>query len=163
MSRAGFDTRTLRDVLGAFPTGVAVVTTMDGSGHPVGFTANSFTSVSLNPPLVLVCIGKDAVAYQQFETAPGYAVNILAAHQQDVSNHFAQLRVDLFGSVEWSTGPAGNPLLPDTAAWLDCSLDRRIDAGDHLILVGQVAAFDDSGRQPLGFCRGAYVACRDPA
>ncbi len=154
---ARIDPRELRDVLGNFVTGVTVVTTLDGEGQPRGFTANSFTSVSLDPPLVLVCIAKDASTFEHFRSASGYAVNILAESQRELSGHFASRRDDKFDGVSWFRGPAGNPLLPGVVAWLDCTLHQQVDAGDHLVLIGRVEALDHTALSPLGYCRGAYV------
>ncbi|MFD1625634.1 flavin reductase family protein [Azospirillum griseum] len=151
------DPRELRTALGAFATGVTVVTTIDSEGQPRGFTANSFTSVSLDPPLVLVCLAKGAASRPVFEAAAGYAVNILAEDQREVSRVFASRSEDRFASVTWHPGPAGNPVFAGTSAWLDCTLDRSVDAGDHIILIGQVRGFGQSPVNPLGYCRGAYI------
>ncbi|MGI9405500.1 MAG: flavin reductase family protein [Hyphomicrobiaceae bacterium] len=147
----------LRAALGAFVTGVTVVTTRDTDGTPRGFTANSFTSVSLDPPLVLVCLAKTAGSFDVFERAGGYAVNILAESQRDVSTVFTTDRMDRFDQVGWEDGPAGHPVFKGTAAWLDCTMHSRVDAGDHLILIGRVQGFDAHAEPPLGYCRGAYV------
>ncbi|MEL7542777.1 MAG: flavin reductase family protein [Pseudomonadota bacterium] len=155
------DLMELRRALGAFVTGVTVVTTLDTEGTPRGFTANSFTSVSLDPPLVLVCIGKSGASFNAFRNAKGYAVNILAEAQRDVSGVFAGPSEDRFAHVDWTPGPAGNPLLAGTAAWLDCTMHEQVDAGDHAILIGRVVGFESNSNsehaQPLGYCRGAYV------
>ena len=147
----------LRNALGAFVTGVTVVTTRDTDGTPRGFTANSFTSVSLDPPLVLVCIAKSAGSFDVFERVGGYAVNILGEGQRDVSGVFATDTQNRFDKVKWFDGPAGHPVFENTAAWLDCTMHERIDAGDHVILVGRVEGFEARPEPPLGYCRGAYV------
>lgn len=151
------DPRELRSVLGAFATGVTVVTTIGDDGQPRGFTANSFTSVSLDPPLVLVCLAKGAASRPVFEAATGYAVNILAEDQREVSRVFASKIEDRFATVPWQPGPAGNPIFAGTAAWLDCSMHRAMDAGDHVILIGQVRGYGQAPVNPLGYCRGAYI------
>ncbi|PWC37625.1 flavin reductase family protein [Azospirillum sp. TSO35-2] len=151
------DVRELRNVLGAFATGVTVVTTIDGDGQPRGFTANSFTSVSLDPPLVLVCLAKTAATRPVFEAAGGYAVNILAEDQKGVSRTFASKVEDRFATVDWQAGPAGNPVFAGTSAWLDCSMHQTVDAGDHVILIGCVRGCGHAPVSPLGYCRGAYV------
>lgn len=157
MTDSTINPRELRQALGAFVTGVTVITTRDTDGTPRGFTANSFTSVSLDPPLVLVCIAKSAGSFDVFERAGGYAVNILGEGQRDVSGVFASDTPNRFDQVTWQDGPAGNPVFDDTAAWLDCTMHDRVDAGDHVILIGQVQAFTAHNEAPLGYCRGAYV------
>lgn len=151
------DPRELRKALGAFVTGVTVVTTHDEDGVPRGFTANSFTSVSLDPPLVLVCLANTAGSYQAFATASGYAINILAETQREVSNTFATRSADRFSCVEWRKGPAGNPIFEGTVAWLDCEMHETIEAGDHMVLIGRVVGFNATPHPPLGYCRGAYM------
>ncbi|MEO0619233.1 MAG: flavin reductase family protein [Pseudomonadota bacterium] len=159
---SALDLKQLRRALGAFVTGVTVVTTLDSEGNPRGFTANSFTSVSLEPPLILVCIGKSGASFEAFRNAGGYAVNILSEAQRDVSGVFASQVENRFANVDWVPGPAGNPVFDGTAAWLDCTMHEQVDAGDHVILIGRVIgfeAFSDADRvQPLGYCRGAYVS-----
>jgi flavin reductase (DIM6/NTAB) family NADH-FMN oxidoreductase RutF len=151
-----FDARALRDAFGAFPTGVTVVTAHDASGRPVGFTANSFTSVSLDPPLLLVCLAKTSRNFETMTKAGKFAVNILSETQKEVSNTFARPVEDRFAAVEWKTGPEGSPILADVAAWFDCSTEQVLDAGDHVIMTGRVGAFDNSGRNGLGYARGSY-------
>ncbi|WP_156668599.1 flavin reductase family protein [Rhizobium aegyptiacum] len=150
------DPRALRDTFGAFLTGVTVVTTVNDEGAPIGFTANSFTSVSLDPPLLLVCLAKTSRNYQTLMTASGFAVNILAEDQKDVSNTFARPVEDRFAAVDWRKGPFGSPVFSEVAAWFDCSAHERVDAGDHVILIGKIEAFDNSGRTGLGYARGGY-------
>ncbi|WP_455273520.1 flavin reductase [Rhizobium herbae] len=156
MSEASFDARALRDAFGAFPTGVTVVTAHDASGRPVGFTANSFTSVSLDPPLLLVCLAKTSRNFETMTGAGKFAVNILSETQKDVSNTFARQVEDRFAAVDWKTGPEGSPIFSDVAAWFDCSTEAVLDAGDHVIMTGRVKAFDNSGRNGLGYARGSY-------
>lgn len=151
------DPRTLRNAFGAFMTGVTVVTTHDAEGNPVGFTANSFTSVSLEPPLVLVCLANSSSNYNTFAKADGFAVNILSEGQIDISNTFARPVEDRFASVDWRKGPAGSPVFSGTSAWFDCSMFNTMDAGDHLILIGKVEAFENDTAPGLGYARGAYV------
>ena len=151
------DPRALRKALGSFLTGVTVVATIQADGTPRGFTANSFTSVSLDPPLVLVCIGKTASSYAAFRAADHFSVNVLAEHQADLSSLFASKSADKFARAAWRPGPLGSPLLDDVAAWFDCRRHDLIDAGDHVILVGRVAGFAERPANPLGYCRGAHV------
>ncbi|RWB71543.1 MAG: alpha/beta fold hydrolase [Mesorhizobium sp.] len=152
-----FDAVEFRRALGSFLTGVTIVTTIDDAGDPRGFTANSFTSVSLEPPLVLVCIAKRALGHQAFSTSRGFAVNILAEDQKAASGIFASKAADKFASVAWQPGQTGNPLIGGSVAVFDCDLEQLVDAGDHSILIGRVHDFTYNGAQPLGYCRGAYV------
>lgn len=151
------DPRALRNAFGAFLTGVTVVTAMDAKGRPLGFTANSFASVSLDPPLLLVCLAKRSYNYAALTGAPGFAVNILAEDQEAISNTFARPSDDRFATVAWRPGPNGAPVLDGVAAWFDCAMHELVDAGDHAVLIGRVAAFDDAGGNGLGYARGAYV------
>lgn len=151
------DPRDLRSAFGAFMTGVTVVTTHDADGNPLGYTANSFTSVSLDPPLVLVCLANTSRNYDALATAGGFAVNILSETQMDVSNTFARPVEDRFGAVTWGPGPYGSPVFEGVSAWFDCSMFRTVDAGDHLILIGKVEAYEHSTNPGLGYVRGAYV------
>lgn len=153
---ASLDPRALRDAFGAFMTGVTVVAVLDPDGRPVGFTANSFTSVSLDPPLLLACLARSSRNHAIVAGAPGFAVNILAAAQREISNLFARPVEDRFAAVTWRPGPYGSPILDETAAWFDCSTERVIEAGDHDILLGRVEAFATTGRSGLGYVRGGY-------
>lgn len=153
-----FDLRDYRQALGAYLTGVTVVATVDAQGQPRGFTANSFTSVSLDPPLVLVCIAKSAGSLEAFTGADGYAVNILSEDQEEVSTVFATPTRDRFDRVDWHLGPAGHPVFDKAAAWLDCRRHDLVDAGDHVIMIGKVAGYAHSLQSPLGYSRGTYVS-----
>lgn len=152
------DPRVLRDAFGAFLTGVTVVTTCNESGQPLGFTANSFTSVSLDPPLLLVCLARSSRNFAAMITAKGFAINVLAEDQKDVSNTFARPCEDRFAAIDWKAGPHGSPVFPGTAAWFDCSMHEVVAAGDHVILIGRVEAFENSGLTGLGYARGAYFS-----
>lgn len=154
---SGFDNRELRSAFGSFITGVTIVTTIGVDGQPRGFTANSFTSVSLEPPLLLICIGKQAASMEVFRQANGFAVNILSEAQKDTSVLFASKRPDKFEAAAWRTGPYGNPLIEGSAAWFDCARYQVIDAGDHIILMGHVEAFSYTDANPLGYARGHYI------
>jgi flavin reductase (DIM6/NTAB) family NADH-FMN oxidoreductase RutF len=156
---AALDIAELRRTLGSFLTGVAVATTLDEKGNPKGFTANSFTSVSLDPPLVLVCVDKSAGCYPAFAATSHFAINILCDAQQHVSRAFASKSSDKFAGMAWVSGITGSPLFPDSAAWLDCGLHNRVEAGDHLIVIGRVLSFGHSpATRPLGYHRGSYIA-----
>jgi flavin reductase (DIM6/NTAB) family NADH-FMN oxidoreductase RutF len=159
LNAAAVDITELRRALGSFATGVAVATTLDSMGIPKGFTANSFTSVSLNPPLVLVCVGKTASCYPAFASTTHFGINILSEAQQHVSRTFASKSADKFADTPWMSGITGGPIFPDSTAWLDCELHDRVEAGDHLVVIGRVRSFGHSpAKQPLGYHRGNYIA-----
>jgi flavin reductase (DIM6/NTAB) family NADH-FMN oxidoreductase RutF len=151
------DPRALRNAFGTFMTGVTVVTSVDPAGAPIGFTANSFTSVSLDPALVLVCVAKSSRNYAVLAGAADFAINVLAENQVDVSNTFARPVKDRFAQVEWQRGMTGSPLLSGVTAWFDCKMHKTVDAGDHIILIGQVVSFESTATPGLGYARGAYV------
>jgi flavin reductase (DIM6/NTAB) family NADH-FMN oxidoreductase RutF len=157
-NEAEFDARNLRSAFGHFATGVTVVTTLDASGAPCGFTANSFTSVSIDPPLLLVNIARSAFGCDAFTESRGFAVNILAANQRDLSNRFARAGTDKFANQKWQTAVTGSPIIDEVVAWFDCEHFEQVDAGDHIILIGRVLQFAYNTHAPLGFCRGAYVS-----
>ncbi|MGI9491245.1 MAG: flavin reductase family protein [Geminicoccaceae bacterium] len=145
-----------RKVLGSFPTGVTVVAAFDAEGDPWGLTANSFCSVSLDPPLILVCLDRRGRAWPVFAGAGRFSVNILAAEQLELARHFASAATNRFATVDWARGQAATPLLPESCAWLECETDRKIDAGDHVILLGAVVSYGHGDNLPLGFCHGAF-------
>ncbi len=153
-----FDPLDLRRAFGVFATGVTIVTTMDADGKVHGFTANSFTSVSIDPPLLLITIAKNSYGLPIFSTARGFAVNILAEKQRDLSNRFATRGIDKFADTRWQTAKTGAPIFDQVAAWFDCENYQQVDAGDHIILIGKVLDYDYGADSPLGFCRGAYVS-----
>ncbi|MGL4312307.1 MAG: flavin reductase family protein [Paracoccaceae bacterium] len=148
--------RQLRDAFGTFMTGVTVVTMIDDGGDPLGFTANSFSSVSLDPPLLLVSIARTSRNYAAFTATTGFAINILSEGQKDVSNTFARPVEDRFASIDWRRGPVGSPLIGGVSAWFDCTLHKIVDAGDHAILIGHVGAFEATQAPGLGYYRGSY-------
>jgi flavin reductase (DIM6/NTAB) family NADH-FMN oxidoreductase RutF len=152
------DPKALRNAFGAFATGVTVITTRQPDGTPRGFTANSFTSVSLDPPLLLVCLAKTAHSADVFATAPHFAVNILAEDQKAVSGLFASRTPDKFAQCAWTPGPADVPLIDGSLAQFTCASHQLVDAGDHLILIGRVEDFATSEGQPLGYFRGNYFS-----
>lgn len=154
---APVDPRALRDAFGCFMTGVTVVTTIDPEGKPLGFTANSFSSVSLDPPLLLVSIANSSSNLGSFAACKGFAVNILAERQKDVSATFARRIEDRFSTVYWKQGPVGSPLISEVSAWFDCTLEQAVPAGDHTILIGRIGAFEATSHPGLGYYRGAYV------
>jgi flavin reductase (DIM6/NTAB) family NADH-FMN oxidoreductase RutF len=151
------DPRRLRRAFGTFATGVTITTTIDGDGAPAGFTANSFTSVSLDPPLLLVCIAETANTFAAFRGAGRFAVNVLSATQRALSTTFATQGADRFAGVAWRSEKTGAPVIDGGVAWFDCTTERLIDAGDHVIILGRVVDFDHAAGAPLAYCRGGYV------
>ncbi|MBO3750576.1 flavin reductase family protein [Streptosporangiaceae bacterium NEAU-GS5] len=161
------DTKTLRRVFGTFATGVTVVTT--GGEAPHAMTANAFTSVSLDPPLLLICVDHSAVMHESVTRAGRFAVSVLASHQEDVARHFADkwrtLGAAQFECVSWSPGPhSGAPLIDGSVAQFECELWRAYEAGDHTIFVGRVLALTERADDPpLVFHRGAFGALTEKA
>ena len=155
--RSGSDARTLRDAMGCFATGVTIVTTIAADGAPLGLTANSFTSVSLDPPLLLVCIANSSSSAAAMQVADRFAVNVLQIGQQPVSNRFASKLEDRFAPKDWIVGEFGAPVLDGSLCAFECERHSITDAGDHFILVGKVlkASFE-ARRDPLLYFRGKY-------
>src|SRR3546814_1665561 len=135
--REGSDARTFRDALGCFATGVTVVTAMCPDGTPIGLTANSFTSVSLDPPLLLVCIANSAGSAPYLREAGRFAVNVLQIGQQPTSNRFAGKGEDRFAATPWIKGEFGTPVLTGSLSSFECARHAVHDGGDHLLLVGR--------------------------
>jgi flavin reductase (DIM6/NTAB) family NADH-FMN oxidoreductase RutF len=162
LHRPQIDSQELRRALGSFPTGIGIVTTRDTEGTPRGMTANSFTSVSLDPPLLLVCVSKAASSFPAFGSCNAFAVNLLHERQQDISSLFASKIADKFAEIDHDIVHTGAPVLDDCLAWFDCSVHERVDAGDHMVLFGRVEAFATTGLKPLAFCRGRYAQLSDP-
>jgi flavin-dependent trigonelline monooxygenase, reductase component len=162
--RRPIDPLALRAAFGTFLTGVTVITTRDADGVPRGMTANSFTSVSLDPPLLLICVGKSATSFPAFAACPCFAVNVLHARQVALSAAFASKdnNKDKFENVTHDTVHTGAPILRDCLTWFDCSVHQRLEAGDHAVLIGRIEAFGTSPSAPLGFCRGRYAEVKDP-
>ena len=155
--RTGSDPRTLRDALGCFATGVTVVTCFDEHARPIGLTANSFTSLSLDPPLLLVCIHRAAASAAALIAVAHFAVNVLQTGQQPASIRFSTRVEDRFGNNDWSPGEYGAPVLRESLGVFECERHAVHDGGDHHILVGKVlkASFDPL-LDPLLFFRGSY-------
>jgi flavin reductase (DIM6/NTAB) family NADH-FMN oxidoreductase RutF len=152
------DPRQLRSAFSSFMTGVTVVTTLDDEGNPIGFTANSFTSVSLEPPLLLVCPGRHLSSYGIYKQAKRFVVSILAEGQESVSNTFASSKSDRFSQVEWTRDHAGFPVISGACAVFSCETFQAEEAGDHLILIGRIDAIEVSGKRGLGYCSNGYFS-----
>jgi flavin reductase len=146
-----------RSVMGHFATGVTIVTTHDGAGKISGLTANAVASVSLEPPMVLVCVDKNSDSYPMFGASKAFAINILSNGQETLSRRFAKSGGDKFTGIGFRIGVSGSPILADTIAFLDCQVRYEFDAGDHTIYIGEavdIAVSSDS--DPLLYFRGGY-------
>jgi 3-hydroxy-9,10-secoandrosta-1,3,5(10)-triene-9,17-dione monooxygenase reductase component len=159
ITRAGtkIDTIDFRNALGAFVTGVTIVTTLDGAGTPVGLTANSFNSVSLEPPMVLWSLGLNSGSILAFRAAKYWAVHILASDQEALSGRFAKRGINKFEGLEIEFGPDGIPLLKGCTARFVCKASFEYEGGDHAIFVGEVVQFERQSGLPLAFHQGRYT------
>ncbi|MEP3275451.1 MAG: flavin reductase family protein [Stappiaceae bacterium] len=154
--REHLEPRALRDVLGCFATGVAVVTTCDTDAVPVGMTINSFASVSLDPPEILWSIASNASSRNAFVNHGAFAINIMSAQDKDRTLQFARPAEDKFRGVDWRPGWRGVPVLSLAMATLECELKQCIPSGDHEIVIGSVKAIDRRSGDPLIFYRGEF-------
>jgi flavin reductase (DIM6/NTAB) family NADH-FMN oxidoreductase RutF len=150
------DPKELRRLMGQFATGVTIITTRDDTGRPYGLTANAFTSLSLDPPLVLICIDRKAETFSHFYTARAFVVNVLTEEQTELSARFAKSGGFKFEGLAFETNAAGVPILDGTLAHLECVLTETYEAGDHVIHVGRVENFAIRGGRPLLFFQGRY-------
>ena len=152
------DADAFRSVLGRFATGVTVVTTCDASGVDHGMTVSAFCSLSLDPPLVLFCVDRSAAMHGVLQNAGHFAVNILASHQEALSRRFSDFDDHRrFDGIGYSRSQAGDPLLEDVLAWMECELVRRDDGGDHGIYIGNVVRAEVRETRPLLYYRGGYA------
>ena len=145
-----------RTALRSFAAGVTVVTTRDQKGRPSGLTASAFTSVSLDPPLVLVCVDHSATAHPDFRARGWFAVNVLRREQEALSRRFAVSGGDKFTGIPCHEGKSGLPLLDGALATLECRIVEAHEAGDHTIFIGQVESASVAGGRPLVYFHGAY-------
>ena len=155
------DEGALRSALGRFATGVTIVTTRDEAGAPIGLTANSFNSVSLDPPLILWSLARKSINLAVFEASSHFAINILAADQRGLSDRFARPVADRFDSVDWREGAGGVPVIEGSLASFECAAHRQLDGGDHVIFLGRVlrfrAAAAEHDKDPLVYYAGKYA------
>lgn len=157
MPRGMSDHRPLRDAFGCFATGVTIVTSFDEARRPVGFTANSFTSVSLDPPLLLVCPGRSIRSLPIIRQTGLFGVSVLSESQRSVAERFASRIDDRFSEGEWVESESGVLLLEGACANFACTLVNDIEAGDHQVLIGHIDSFRSAdARQPLLYLRGAF-------
>lgn len=151
------DSHAFRATLGRFATGIAVAATRDSGGLPVGITVNSFASVSLDPPLILFCLERNAQSYPAFTTSRCFALSVLGEGQQHLSRGFATSPSAPWNGVEQTVGVSGSPIIKGTLAWIDCETEAIHPGGDHVILVGRVLALGHAqGGRPLVYWRGRY-------
>jgi flavin reductase (DIM6/NTAB) family NADH-FMN oxidoreductase RutF len=153
---SAIDTKHLRQALGRFATGVTIITCRDAQGRAVGLTANSFSSLSLAPALVLWSLRRTSPTLAAFSAATHFAVNVLGEAQVDVSRHFASAADDRFAQGQWSGGLEGLPLLAGCAALFECASVSQQDAGDHVLFIGRVLNFVEAPVAPLLFQAGHY-------
>jgi flavin reductase (DIM6/NTAB) family NADH-FMN oxidoreductase RutF len=161
MAKPTINQRDFRDALGRFATGVTVITTQTSSGQPIGLTANSFSSLSLDPAMILWSLAKDTPNVKEFLECKHFAVNILSVNQQNLSDQFSKPIGDRFVSVDWQKGVNGAPLIGSCLAYFECCNRVCYDGGDHHIFVGSVEHFQFSDGQPLIFYDGHYCIVAD--
>lgn len=157
MTDPAFDQKDFRTTMSQFCTGV-VIATGAPDGEPAGFAAQSFVSLSLDPPLIAICPGKGSTSWPKLRAAGAFCVNMLHASQVDVCNHFAQSGGDKFAGLDWHPGATGAPILADALAYVECTLENEVEAGDHTIAIGRVQAYErlQESLGPLLFFRGKY-------
>jgi flavin reductase (DIM6/NTAB) family NADH-FMN oxidoreductase RutF len=151
------DIEDFKRAAGSFVTGVTVVTVRDDEGKLRGFTANSFTSVSLDPPLVLVCLHRGAPSLRAFRAGRGFTINVLSADQEWISRHFARTTADKFAAIPYQLGVTGSPNIQGCLAHIDCTLETSYDGDDHEILIGRVRSVASGEGSPLMFHRSRYL------
>jgi 3-hydroxy-9,10-secoandrosta-1,3,5(10)-triene-9,17-dione monooxygenase reductase component len=147
----------MRETMGAFCSGVVIVTASGLDGEPLGFTCQSFVSVSLDPPLISISPARTSSTWPRIREAGRFVVNVLAHDHSHLSNQFASRGVDKYAGVEWTVSPHGSPILTGVCAWIECTLWREYDGGDHTVAIGEVTALaHDADRDPLLYYRGSY-------
>ena len=149
---------TFRRIMSSFPTGVTVISTRGPEGEPIGLTANAVSSVSLEPPQLLVCLGRDKFTTQAIQTHGGFAVSFLSREQRWIAERFASLDPDKFAGVPILKSPRGLPVIEDALAYAECTVHKLIEAGDHVIVIGDVAAGEADDGNPLMFFQREYGA-----
>ncbi|MET4639988.1 flavin reductase family protein [Mycetocola sp. 2940] len=158
-----FDPRVFRDTLGHYASGITIISGIDEEG-PVGFTCQSFYSVSTEPPLVSFSVMTNSTTYPRVRETGRFAVNVLAHDQHTVSNQFARKGTDKWAGIDWSPTQAGNPVISNTLMWLDCEIWAEHEAGDHYIVIGRVHQMSPPEwhtADPLLYFKGQYRHLRD--
>lgn len=164
ISSTAIEPLAFRKALGHYASGITVITSMNDN-EPIGFTCQSFHSVSINPPLVSFSVMSSSASYPKIRQAGRFAVNILSDAQVSISNQFAQRGADKWRDVDWMTSPMGNPLIARSLHWLECDIYAEYTAGDHLIVIGEVKALtnnDTSLASPLLYFKGRYCHLATP-
>lgn len=153
---------TFRIVMGQFCSGVTVVTAM-GPTAPVGFTCQAFSSLSLDPPRIVLCVSRTSTSWPSIRSRGSFCVNVLAQQQHALSERFARSGGDKFRNVAWASSPDGAPRLAEATAWIDCQLHAEYDGGDHLVVIGDVSRLEapTEPREPLLYYRGRYTRIAD--
>ncbi|GAC57993.1 putative oxidoreductase [Gordonia hirsuta DSM 44140 = NBRC 16056] len=160
---ADFDSRQFRTAMGQFCTGVTIITTLDGDEAPVGFACQSFTALSLDPPLVLFCPMKSSRTWPVIAERGAFCVNVLANRQQSVSAKFGAPGQDKFAGVDWDASPLGLPVIRHCLTWVECTVENIFDGGDHHIVVGRAQTLGEVLQdKPLLFYRGGYLSTEHP-
>ena len=157
MTERSIDPAEFRQAMAGFPSGVTIVTTLDEAGAMAGFTASAFSSVSLDPALVLVCPALTSATYPHLVSRQSFAIHILAAGQQDLAMAFASKGTDKVAALDWSLSDLGNPVLPGAACVIECTLWREYEGGDHAIVVGAVQRIALTDRPVLLYHRGSMA------
>lgn len=153
---------TMRQVLGHYPTGVSIVSAIGTDGAPVGLTIGSFSSVSLEPPLVAFYPMRTSNTFKEIRAAGAFAVNVLGSNHDYYCRAFSRDRSERFSGIDWEPRAIGAPILANAAAWIDCTVERIEEAGDHYWVLGRVRALDiGTGAEPLVFFKGGFGAPRD--
>lgn len=160
---SGIDASLYRRACSKFATGITVITTIDEKRHPHGMTVNSFSSVSLDPPLILVSIDLKRAILGHFLTGAWFAVNILGEHQEDISSRFASTAANRFHGVDWEAGDSGVPLLSGAIAQLECAVAQTFEVGDHAVLIGEVRRASYREGKPLVYFNSSYQNIRERA
>jgi flavin reductase (DIM6/NTAB) family NADH-FMN oxidoreductase RutF len=156
-----FDKKALRAALGSFGTGVTIVSCTDGSKRPLGLTANSFNSVSLEPPIVLWSLQKTSPSLSAFDACGRFVINVLTLDQIELSRRFASAIPDKFNGVDYQSGIEDLPVIQGCAAHFQCKTIQRLDIGDHIVYLGQVEAYAHQDRAPLLYVQGHYAKAAD--
>jgi len=148
-----------RDTVGCFATGITIITTIEAGGSPIGLTANSFTSLSLDPPMVLFCLDYNVTSFDAFQAGGHFAVNILSTGQQNLSNRFAKSGPEKWDGVAYDTWGTGSPILPGCLASMECTVSSINEGGDHVIVIGEVVRMERAPADvmPLLYFRGGYA------
>jgi flavin reductase (DIM6/NTAB) family NADH-FMN oxidoreductase RutF len=163
LQNSGIDPREFRSALGCFPTGVTIMTTLDPRGQCIGITANSFNSVSMDPPLILFSLSRGAYSIRAFLSTDHFAVNVLALEQAELSARFATASADKWAAITFEAWDSGCPILPGCAANFECRTEHTYDGGDHVIFVGRVIRMrHDPVIKPLLFHQGKYRSVESP-